>query len=115
VTKEGVLSLLLTFDSNMDWHVKILSDFRDKWLANNYLGKRSIALYKKFSPPIADFLSGHSFARAVVRYALVPITGIASISLSIHPLALLCTFFVLLLGGVYCFKRSAVSTQRSAM
>ena len=105
VAKEGVLSLSLTFDSNMDQHVQILTKFRDKRLLTNPIGHSIVDAYYKLSPPVASYLHKHPFAQAVVRYALVPITGIAYVSLYIHPLALLFAFTLLLLTGVYCARR----------
>jgi len=99
----------------MDWHVKILTKFRNRHLLTNLIGRYILDAYYKFSPPVANFLHNHPFARAVVRYSLIPITGIAYVSLSIHPLALLFAFMVLLLTGVYFFKRLAIRRQRSAM
>ena len=101
----GCFIATAAFGSNMDWHVKILSEFRDRRLASNPIGRSIIDTYYKFSPPVADYLSKHPSARTVMRYVVVPITGIASISLSIHPLVLLCAFIFLLLTGVYLARR----------
>jgi hypothetical protein len=108
----GCFIATAAFGSHMDRHVKILSQFRDKRLANNHPGQTFIALYNKFSPPIAGFLRRHPFARAAVRYELIPITGIAYVGLYVHPGVLLLSFILLLLIGVYCFKHS--SCQHSA-
>jgi hypothetical protein len=94
------------FGSKLDRHVKTLSQFRDKWLANNHLGQTFIVQYNKFSPPIADFLRRRPFARTAVRYGLIPITGIAYVALYVHPGVLLLSFILLLLIGVYWFKHS---------
>ena len=111
MTKEGVLSLLLTFDSNMDWHVKTLTEFRrDRHLLTNPIGHSIVDACYKFSPPVADYLRNHPFARAVVRYALVPVTGIAYISLSIHPIALLFAFALLLLT-IICLARHFLQSR----
>ena len=105
MTKEGVLSLFLTFDSNMDWHVKTLTEFRrDRHLLTNPIGRGIVDAYYKFSPSVADYLRNHPLARAVVRYALVPITGMACISLSINPLVLLFAFMLLLFTIVYIVR-----------
>jgi hypothetical protein len=111
----GCFIATAAFGSNMDRNVKILTKFRDKRLVTNSIGRGILEGYYKFSPAVADYLHKHPLARAVVRYALIPITGIAYISLSIHPLALLFAFIFMLLTGVYCFKRSAIRRQRSAM
>jgi len=115
VAGEGCFIATAAYGSNMDKHVKILSEFRDKHLLTNSIGRSILDAYKKFSPPVANYLHKHPFARAVVRYALIPITGIAYISLSIHPLVLLFAFIFMLLTGVFFFKRSAIRSQRSAM
>jgi hypothetical protein len=112
---EGCFIATAAYGSNMDKHVKILSEFRDRHLLTNSIGRSILDVYDKFSPSVASYLHKHPFARAVVRYALVPITGIAYISLSIHPLALLFAFIFMLLTGVYFFKRSAIRSQRSAV
>ena len=111
----GCFIATAVFGSNMDWHVKILTKFRDERLVTNPIGRGILHAYHRFSPPVADYLHKHPFTRAVVRYALVPITGVAYVSLSIHPLALLFTFIFMLLTGVYFFKRSAISTRQSAI
>ena len=112
---EGCFIATAAYGSNMDRHVTILTKFRDKHLLTNSIGRNIIDAYYKFSPTFAKYLHKHPFARAIVRYALIPITGIAYVSLSIHPLALLFAFMVLLLTGVYFFKWSAIRSQHSAM
>ena len=100
----GCFIATAAFGSDMDLHMPILSQFRDKRLANNHLGQTFIALYNKFSPPIADFLRRHPSARAAVRYGLIPISGVAYVALYVHPVILLLGFILLLLTGVYCAR-----------
>jgi hypothetical protein len=111
----GCFIVTAAYGSHMDWHVKILSKFRDRYLVTNLIGRGILNAYYTLSPPVANYLHKHPFARAVVRYALIPITGIASISLSIHPLAVLFVFVVLLIGGIYFFKRTQMRRQHSVM
>ena len=111
----GCFIVTAVYGSNMDKHVKILSEFRDKHLLTNSIGRGIADAYYKFSPSVAGYLHKHPSARAVVRHALVPITGIAYISLYIHPSALLFAFIFMLLTGMFCFKRLAIRSQRSAM
>jgi len=93
----------------MDKHVKILAEFRDKRLLTNPIGRRIVDAYYKFSPPVADYLRNHSIAQALVRYALVPIAGIAYISLYIHPFVLLSASAIRLLSVAYLVKHSSGS------
>jgi len=111
----GCFIATAAYGSTMDRHVKILSEFKDRRLLTNSIGRGIVDAYYTLSPPVASYLHKHPFARAIVRYALVPITGIAYISLHIHPLALLFTFIFMLLTGVYFFKQSAIRRQPSAM
>ena len=114
-TGSGCFIATAAYGSNMDRHVKALTKFRDKCLVTNLIGRRIVKSYYRFSPPIADYLSNHPVERAIVRYALIPITGIAYLSLFIHPLALLFAFFFMLLTGIYFFKRVTIRRQHSAM
>ena len=47
----------------MEPHVKILRDFRDRFLLGNMAGKGFVRLYYTYSPPIADFIAGHDNLR----------------------------------------------------
>ena len=97
----GCFIATAAYGSTMGWHVKILSEFRDRHLLSNSIGRDIVDAYYKFSPTFAKYLHKHRFARTIVRYALIPITGIAYVSLSIHPLALLFAFILLLFTIVY--------------
>ena len=101
----GCFIATAAYGSNMDKHVKILTKFRDKHLVTNPVGRGIVKSYYKLSPPFADYVRNYPVARAIVRYSLIPITGIAYLSLSIHPLALLFAFFFMLLTGIYCARR----------
>jgi uncharacterized repeat protein (TIGR02543 family) len=49
----------------------VLREFRDGVLLESAAGSQFVALYYKLSPPIADFISGSSFLRTLVRELLV--------------------------------------------
>ena len=49
----------------------VLREFRDGVLLENTVGSQLVALYYRLSPPIADFISGNSFLRTVVRELLI--------------------------------------------
>ena len=111
----GCFIATAAYGSNMDKHVIILSKFRDKHLLTNAIGRSIVDAYYKLSPPVASYLHKHSFEKVIVRCALIPIAGIAYISLYIHPLVLLFAFILLILTGVYFFKQSAIRRQPSVM
>jgi uncharacterized repeat protein (TIGR02543 family) len=49
----------------------VLREFRDGVLLESAVGSQFVALYYRLSPPIADFISGNSVLRTVVRELLV--------------------------------------------
>ena len=101
------------FGSEMDWHVKFLSEFRDKRLLTNKFGRRFVDLYYKVSPSVAHYLRKHPTARAAVRYALIPVTGVAFLALHIHPLVLLASFICFIFLANLCFRRLRRARQRA--
>jgi len=51
--------------------IDVLREFRDSVLLENALGSRFVDIYYRFSPPVADVISGSNFLRTVVRELLV--------------------------------------------
>lgn len=94
----GCLIATAAFESEMGWHVRILSEFRDKRLLSNHFGRELVEIYYKLSPPVADYLRHHPTARTAVRYGLIPVTGGAYLTLHFHPLILITGFTLLSLG-----------------
>ncbi len=67
----------VAFGSSDSPHVRILRDFRDRYLLKWGYGQMFVAAYYSFSPSIADFLEKHPPSPLIVRYALYPLVGIA--------------------------------------
>jgi len=101
----GCLIATAAFGSEMKRHVRILSEFRDKRLLSNHFGRELVEIYHKLSPPVADYLRQHSTARTAVRYALIPVTGVAYLSLHFHPLIILAGLAVLTLALAFALRR----------
>src|SRR3972149_50500 len=57
--------------------VRILRDFRDKYLLPYRTGQRFVDLYYTVSPPMAEFIEDHPPASFIVRIALLPAVAIA--------------------------------------
>jgi hypothetical protein len=51
--------------------IDVLREFRDSVLLESTMGSQFVALYYQLSPPVADFISGSSFLRTLVRELLV--------------------------------------------
>jgi hypothetical protein len=59
----------------------VLREFRDGVLLESAAGSQFVALYYRLSPPIADFISGNSFLRTLVRELLVdPVVWVVGVT-----------------------------------
>ena len=101
----GCLIATAAFGSEMDHYVRILSEFRDKRLLSNHFGRELVEIYNKLSPPVADYLRRHPTPRVAVRYGLIPVTGVAYLSLHVHPLIILAGLAGLTLALTFALRR----------
>ncbi len=60
--------------------VETLRVFRDRHLMTNAAGRAFVKAYYRVSPPVADFIRRHEWARAVTRAALAPATALARLA-----------------------------------
>jgi len=61
------------YGSYLEPHVKVLRDFRDRYLLTNSIGRAFVEFYYKTSPPVADYIARHESLRALVRWTLIPL------------------------------------------
>jgi hypothetical protein len=73
----GCFIATAAYGSLMEPHVKLLRQFRDRYLLINKMGKGFVRLYYQYSPPIADYILGHESLRMVVRWSLLPLVGMS--------------------------------------
>lgn len=69
----GCFIATAAYGSLMESHVRILCDFRDRFLLTNGFGKTFVHVYYKYSPPVADFIEKNDILRAMVRASLLPL------------------------------------------
>ena len=86
------------FGSPLEPHVKVLRQFRDRFLADNLIGKSFLSLYYKYSPPIAKFIAKHETLRLVVRWGLIPIFGLGWLLLNVPTLSSILLLILLLMS-----------------
>jgi len=78
VTGSGGVCFIATaaYGSPTAEQIDVLREFRDVVLLESTAGSQFVALYYKLSPPVADFISGSSLLRTLVRVLLVdPVVG----------------------------------------
>jgi hypothetical protein len=81
----GCFIATAAYGSPLHANLDILRDFRDRFLMTNRPGRALVGFYYRHSPPLADFIAGRDWLRAIVRLLLIPIvytikyTGLASL------------------------------------
>jgi hypothetical protein len=103
----GCFIATAAYGSLMEPHVKVLCDFRDRFMLGNTVGKGFVRLYYTYSPPIADFIARHDNLRAMVRISLLPIVGVSWVALKIGFLStvVLMLLFISFFVGFVCYRR----------
>ncbi|MCX7992003.1 MAG: hypothetical protein N2999_08280, partial [Proteobacteria bacterium] len=61
------------YGSYLDPNVKILRDFRDRYLLTNHFGRKFVEFYYKHSPELAKIIAENEFLKIIVRIILTPI------------------------------------------
>lgn len=74
-TDDACFIATAAFGSPLASHIRILSDFRDRYLKTSALGMRFVHAYYSISPPLAEFISQSPLMRFVVRVLLLPLVG----------------------------------------
>ena len=110
--KTGCFIATAAFGSPFEKHVALLRMFRDEYLVTNAPGRWFVETYYRYSPPVADFISRHEWARTATRTALLPAVGLSyflvvvPVPMRVVALLLCCALF-LWLGLAYKKPRNA--------
>jgi len=106
-TGGGCFIATAAYGSPLQTNVKILHEFRDRFLLVSKAGKYFVRAYYTYSPPIANFIAKHDNLRMFVRLSLLPVVGISWVSLKIGLVYNLALFLLLCSGliGFVIFRR----------
>ncbi|MBI4846010.1 MAG: hypothetical protein HY810_06010 [Candidatus Omnitrophica bacterium] len=69
----GCFIATAAFGTKMAKEVRILNEFRDRYLLTNKLGTKFVKFYYKNSPPIANYIAKNEVLKAVIRIGLKPL------------------------------------------
>ena len=71
---EGCFIATAAYGSYLSEDVKVLRDFRDRYLLTNSVGTYLVKdIYYQYSPPIADYIAKYESLRLITRWLLTPI------------------------------------------
>ena len=98
----GCFIATAAYGSYLDPHVKVLRDLRDRYLLTNPLGRWFVAMYYRYSPPVAEVIARHEGLRFVTRLALTPLVFAVEYPRAAGAILLLA---ILLLSGLALRKR----------
>jgi hypothetical protein len=96
-SSSGCFIATAAYGSYFEKHVQILRNFRDAYLLTNDWGRAFVGFYYRHSPAVADVIANHSGLRAAVRLGLMPVVGVAYVTLHTTPLEKV-LILVLLIG-----------------
>ena len=71
--KKGCFIATATYGSPLHPYVRILREFRDRYLMPSRFGRLLVDSYYKYSPFVANFIAKHKALKVVVRISLMPI------------------------------------------
>jgi len=108
----GCFIATAAYGSSLDKHVRILSEFRDRFLLPYCWGKKFVGWYYRNSPSLAHKLKNHPIALETVRWALLPAVGFSYLSVALHPAAAVSVCVVLLWGVVWAVSRGWANLRR---
>lgn len=78
--------------------VRILRDFRDRYLMRSAFGRKLVDLYYRYSPAVADAIDSHKPLRLAARVCLTPLVALSFLALKLGPLL----FAAVLISALLC-------------
>jgi serine protease len=112
----GCFIATAAFGSPMESHVRILRDFRDRYLLNNAGGRALVRLYYRISPPIAGIIAQNEKLRLWTRWGLMPVYGMAYLMIKVGLLTISLSITIIFLAVIFFIRipRKKMRQQKQA-
>jgi hypothetical protein len=108
----GCFIATAAYGSPMEPHVKVLREFRDRFLLTTSAGRAFVGHYYTHSPHVAEFIANHKTLRAMVRWSLLPVVAMSWVALQ---LGLLPTLSCMLLLSIFIISSTVVLFRKIRM
>lgn len=92
--------------------VKVLRDFRDKYLLSSKVGQLFVKTYYRHSPRFARIIAKHNALRVAVQISLVPLVGFGYLMVHFGKVMTAVIFAFLLAAPIFSFKSLRKKTIR---
>jgi len=108
VNKSPCFIATAAYGSPLHPYVRILKDFRDKFLMSNKLGREFVELYYKYSPFAANLIAKHKVLKLIVQVNLLSLVIFSYSMVHLGPSATLFIFIFIVLLSVNYAKMSPI-------
>ena len=86
-------------------NVKLLREFRDRYLLTNGVGRIFVSMYYQYGPSLARFTAASKSMRALVRFSLIPVIGVSAIASKMNVYGFLIIVAFPFLGSLFIPRR----------
>ena len=116
--KRGCFIATAAYGSPLHPYVKILQDFRDKYLMPIKLGREIVNFYYRYSPRVADLIAKHTALKFAVRINLLPLVIFSYSMVHFGPIIsgiILVSIFVLQVFLILFLRRKIIKRSKKVL